>query len=104
MDVYFKDKKVIAVVGMFADKEYDKVLSVILDKVEQAFTLKPANPRGLPSQTMAEYASKYCNKVTDAKTAMNALEMALKAADKDNIILCFGSLSFLHEIYEYFAL
>ena len=87
---------------MFADKEYDKVLSVTLDKAEKVFTLKPDNPRGLSSETMAEYASKYCNHVTDAKTAVNALELALKEADDDTIILCFGSLSFLHEIYNYF--
>lgn len=102
MEIYFKDKKVIAVVGMFADKEYDKVLSVTLDKAEQVFTLKPDNPRGLASDVMAEYASKYCNKVIDSKTAVNALELALKAATDNTIILCFGSLSFLHEIYEYF--
>ncbi len=102
MDIYFRDKKVIAVVGMFADKEYDKVLSVTLDKAEQVFTLKPDNPRGLASDVMAEYALKYCNQVTDAKTAVNALELAIKENDKDTIILCFGSLSFLHEIYKYF--
>lgn len=103
MDIYFKDKKVIAVIGMFADKEYDKVLSVTLDKAEKVFTLKPNNPRGLASETMAEYASKYCNHVIDAKTAINALELALKEADNDSIVLCFGSLSFLHEIYAYFV-
>ncbi len=102
MDIYFKDKKVIAVIGMFTDKEYDKVLSVTLDKAEKVFTLKPDNPRGLASDVMAKYASKYCTNVTDAKTATNALELALKEADKDTIILCFGSLSFLHEIYNYF--
>ena len=102
MDIYFKDKKVIAVVGMFADKEYDKVLSVTLDKAEKVFTLKPDNPRGLSSETLAECASRYCNHVTDAETAVNALELALKEADDDTIILCFGSLSFLHEIYNYF--
>ena len=102
MDVYFKDKKVLAVVGMFADKEYDKVLSVTLNRAEQVFTLKPDNPRGLPSETMAEYASKYCTNVVDANTAANALELALKETDENTIVLCFGSLSFLHEVYEYF--
>lgn len=102
MDIYFKDKKVIAVVGMFADKEYDKVFSVTLDKAEKVFTLKPDNPRGLSSEIMAKYASKYCANVTDAKTAVNALELALKETTEDTIILCFGSLSFLHEIYKYF--
>ena len=33
---------------------------------------------------------------------VNKLAIALKEADENTIILCFGSLSFLHEIYSYF--
>ena len=102
MELYLKNKKIFAIIGMFADKEYDKVCSVTLDRVSEVFTIVPNNPRALQSSILAECAKKYCNHVTDVKELKKALDLALQKVTKEDVILCFGSLSFLHEIYEYF--
>ncbi len=102
MELYLKDKKVFAIVGIFADKEYDKVFSVTLDKAEEVFAIEPNNKRALSSAVLAECAHKYCDKVTDAKGLQKALKLAMQTAAKEDVIICFGSLSFLHEIYAYF--
>lgn len=101
MELYLNNKKIFAIVGIFADKEYEKVCSVTLDKVEEVFTIEPNNKRALNSSILTECAKKYCNRVTNVKELKKALDLALEKATKEDVILCFGSLSFLHEIYEY---
>ncbi len=101
MELYLNNKKIFAIVGIFADKEYDKICSVTLDKVEEVFAIEPNNKRALNSSILAECAKKYCNRVTNVKELKKALDLALEKATKEDVILCFGSLSFLHEIYEY---
>lgn len=100
MEIYFKGKQIYAVVGIFADKEYDKVLSVTLPLVQEVFTITPHNARAVPSWQLAECASQYCDKVTDAETVQKALKLAKQRAGREGVILCFGSLSFLHEVYQ----
>lgn len=102
MDFYFKGKRIFAVLGIFADKEYEKILETTLDCIEKVFAIKPKNHRSLCSKELASVASKYCNKTEDARTTENAIKLALNEAKEEDIILVYGSLSYLHEVVEYF--
>lgn len=100
---HFADKRVLAVVGVLADKEYDKVLCRVLPYVEKTATITPDNPRALSSASLMETAKKYCREVTDAGTVKNGLLWALSEAKEEDVIVLFGSLSFMGEIGAYYG-
>jgi dihydrofolate synthase/folylpolyglutamate synthase len=104
LDVYFKDKQVIMIVGIFADKEYEKILAVTLDKAKEVYVIEPKNKRALCSAVLTNIAKKYCDNVNDVKDINKGLDMVINNANKDDVIICFGSLSFLHEVYAYVKL
>ena len=104
LDIYFKHKQVIMIVGIFADKEYEKILSVTLDKAKEVYVIEPNNKRALCSSVLTEIAKKYCEKVNDVKDINKGIDMVINNANKEDVIICFGSLSFLHEIYVCFKL
>jgi dihydrofolate synthase/folylpolyglutamate synthase len=106
LKVYFPDKRLIAVVGMFRDKEYDKVLYETLPLMSEAYTIKPFGERGLEAELLADCGKNYCKKVTACKSVGEAFEKAKKAAqvaikaEKGAAVIVYGSLSFLHEILD----
>jgi dihydrofolate synthase/folylpolyglutamate synthase len=102
MELYFKNKRMIFIIGVFADKEYEKVLSLTYSYAETILTIDTDNPRALPSGQLAEEARKYHSNVIDAKKVNHAIDLALNMAYEDDVIVAFGSLSFLNQIYEYF--
>ncbi len=52
---YFGDKKVILVIGVFKDKEYDKLLSHLVPLSKQVITVEtPNNDRAMPARELAE--------------------------------------------------
>lgn len=102
MDFYFKGKKIYAVIGIFADKDYRAILKNTLDCIDKVYAIQPDNPRALASFELAKEARRYCPSVIDAKTAKQAMDMVLKETRKEDIIIVYGSLSYLYEIVEYF--
>ena len=100
LELYFKGKKLIFIVGVFADKEYEKILEITSPFAKKVYTIASDNSRALPSDELARVARKYVEDVVDAKTVKDALDsLDLR---QDETILAFGSLSFLGEIYTYF--
>lgn len=96
--MYFHGKRLIYVMGVFADKDFCQILSITAPMAELIITLTPNNSRGLPSDQLAQEAKKYCPAVLDAKTTEQAVRIAYQEAGKDNVIIAFGSLSFLGEL------
>ncbi len=104
MQFYFGDKPVTRIIGVFGDKEYEKIISNTVKKKDHVYTICPNHERGLASQRLAEVARKYSDTVEDGKNLQWALNKALNEATKDDIILIYGSLSYLHEVYEAFGM
>jgi dihydrofolate synthase/folylpolyglutamate synthase len=96
--MYFRGKRVIYVMGVFADKDYRQILRITAPLAELIITLTPDNSRALSSDCLALEAKKYCSAVMDAKTAEQALRIAYQEANKEDVIIAFGSLSFLGEL------
>lgn len=97
---YFKKKRKIFLIGVFADKEYEKILKLTADLADVIITLTPENPRALPSDQLAKEALRYCDKVYDAKNTENAVKLAYREAAKEDIIIAFGSLSYLGDLVD----
>ena len=87
--------------GMFKDKEYEEVLRQTADKAEYIFTIEtPNNVRALPAEELAQAAKKYNENVEAADTIEEAVKKAFAMADKEDVIIAFGSLSFLGQLTE----
>ena len=93
---YFTNKKILYIMGMLKDKEYEKVIAQTYAYAEQIITVTPpGQARALSGHDLALAASAYHPRVTEAASLEEAVEMAYLLAGKDWVILAFGSLSYL---------
>ncbi len=93
---YFTNKKILYIMGMLKDKEYEKVIAHTYAYAEQIITVTPpGQARALSGHELAETASGYHPKVTEAGSLEEAVEMAYLLTEKDWVIIAFGSLSYL---------
>lgn len=99
---YFNGKRLIFIMGIFADKDYKKVLEIMAPFASVIITITPPSSRALPSSKLAKEAAKYFSgTIIDAGTAAAAVDYAYANSAPADVILAFGSLSYLHEISEY---
>ncbi len=98
---YFKDRRLIFIMGVLADKDYRSILRLTASLADIIYTITPKNIRGLASAQLAIEAKKYCNGfVFDAGNVENAVKLACQNAEREDVILAFGSLSYLGEVRE----
>lgn len=101
IDFYFTNERIVYIMGMLKDKEYEKVAQLTADKAECIFTVtSPNNPRALSALELAETVRKYNSKVTAADSLEEALELAELTAGRDGVVIVFGSLSYLGKMME----
>lgn len=93
-------KKLIYIIGVLKDKEYNKVLSATASYASHIITITPNNIRGLDGKVLGKEARKYCDDVDNVTSIREAITMAYQYASVDDAIITFGSLSFLYEIYK----
>ncbi len=99
VSAYFSNKRIIYIMGMLKDKEYEKVAEITYPYADQIITVTPPeNKRALFAMDLAVAVSTYHPRVTTAGSVEEAVEMAYLLAGKDDVILCFGSLSFLGKV------
>lgn len=98
---YFTNRKIIYIMGILKDKEYDKIISLTAPFAEHIITVKtPDNPRAMDAYELAQAVSQRHGSVTAAGSLEEAVEMSHLLADKDSVIVAFGSLSYLGRIME----
>ncbi|MBQ6575462.1 MAG: hypothetical protein IJL90_05080 [Lachnospiraceae bacterium] len=96
----------ILVMGMFSDKEYDKVVSRLAPLASMIFTVQtPGSARALSAEDLAVCAKRYCGNVRACSDLEEAARLALKAAndvqgDKRGAVIACGSLSYLNGFKE----
>lgn len=99
--LYFTNKRIIYIMGVLADKEYNKIIQATYELAQHIITVKPPhNARALDGYELAHAVKEYHNSVTVADSLMEAAEMSYLLAGKDTntVIIAFGSLSFLGEL------
>lgn len=96
VELYFSGKRIIYICGMLRDKECGRVLEIMAPFAEQLITVTPPeNPRAMHAYELAQLAMDYYPSVTSVDSLEEAVELSHLLAGKEDIILCFGSLSFL---------
>lgn len=104
IETYFSNKRLIYIIGVLKDKEYEKILNITAKYAEHILTITPPdNPRALDALELAMTAKTYHPQVTNLASLEEAVEVAHLLADRDTVILCFGSLSYLGEMKQVYT-
>ena len=96
LEFYFTNKRIIYIMGVLKDKEYEKIIALTHRYADQIITVTPPeNPRALHAYELAGEIARVHPNVTAADSLEEAVEMGYLLAGKDDVILAFGSLSYL---------
>ena len=89
---YLQGKRVIALTGVLADKDYGDMYKPVMPLVNQFVCVTPPNPRKLDSAELAQHLIRAGAEATPCETIEEGVRLALKLAGSDGVVLCFGSL------------
>ena len=98
IDDYLPSRKVIALTGVLADKDYGEMFRPVMDRVDSFVCITPDNPRRLPAQELADHLRKAGAKAVACNTVRQAVETAKSLAGRTGAVLCFGSLYSIGDI------
>lgn len=96
MDLYFTNRRIIYIMSVLKDKEYSPMLEMSVKRAAAIITVtSPMRERALPALDLAMAIRPYNENVTAVDSVEEAVEMALLLAGREDVILGFGSLSYL---------
>lgn len=98
---YLKGRRIIAVCGMMADKDYNAYLKTVAPYFKTLITTKPFNQRSLDAQTLADTAKKYCKNTYTVEKPSEALVKAKELCGKADVIIICGSFYLASELRTY---
>ncbi len=89
---YLPGKKIIALTGVLADKDYADMYKPIMPYIEQFVCITPPNPRKLDADQLAAFLEQAGANATACDTIEDGVRKAIALAGYDGVVLCFGSL------------
>ena len=95
---YLTDRRVIALTGVLADKDYGDMYKPVLPYIEQFVCVTPPNPRRLIATELAQHLQNVGAKATACDTIPEGVKKAMELAGNDGVVLCFGSLYTIGDI------
>ncbi|MCM1535103.1 MAG: bifunctional folylpolyglutamate synthase/dihydrofolate synthase [Clostridium sp.] len=99
IEFYFTNKRIIYIMGVLKDKEYEKIISLTHKYADQIITVTPPdNARALPAYELAKEIALVHPDVTAVDSLEEAVEMSMLLAGSEDVILAFGSLSYLGKL------
>ena len=98
IDDYLADRKVIALTGVLADKDYGEMFRPVMEKVSAFVCITPDNPRRLPAAELAQHLRAAGADAVACDTVKEAVETAKAMAGEQGAVLCFGSLYSIGDI------
>ena len=94
-------RKLVYIMGVFADKDYEKIIDLMLPMADHIFTIAtPDNVRAMPAEELAGHINKKKNIAEACCNIEAAVERAVTYNNGDVAVLAFGSLSHLNRIRE----
>ncbi len=98
IDQYLTGRRVIALTGVLADKDYGEMFRPVMDKVAGFVCVTPDNPRKLEASELAEHLRKAGADAVACDTVKQGVDKAKELAGADGAVLCFGSLYSIGDI------
>ena len=98
LEQYFSGRTLRYIFGMFRDKDHEKVIELTAPLAEHIITVEtPDNVRATPAETLKKEVAGVNPSVEAAKSIADAVEKTFSQASPEDVIVIFGSLSFLGE-------
>lgn len=97
-----KGKRILALMGMMADKEVEKALANLLPCFAAVLTVSPSNPRAMDALQLAELVRKNGVEATACKDLSDAVVQALKCLPAYDALVVCGSLYLAADVREKF--
>ncbi len=97
---YLQDKKVIALTGVLADKDYGDMYRPVMPLVEKFVCITPDNPRKLDAKDLAKYLQAAGADAVACESTHQGVVKAMELSGKDGAVLCFGSLYSIGAIHD----
>jgi dihydrofolate synthase/folylpolyglutamate synthase len=89
---YFPNKKLVMLMGVMADKEYQKMLDMMMPLCKKLYAVKPANPRALSAEALADEAKKRGVEAFSVEISRESLAKIKAELSGDDVFLMMGSL------------
>ena len=100
IEKYFADKKITMLIGILGDKEYEKMLELIMPVAQKAVFTEPHSSRKWDVESIGELVEKYNTEIHIEKDIEKAYDLAKSITDKDDVVVCAGSLYLIGELYK----
>ena len=97
---YLQGRRVIALTGVLADKDYGDMYQPVIPLIEEFVCITPDNPRKLDAEDLAKYLQAVGAKATPCATIREGVLKAIELAGEDGVVLCFGSLYSIGAIHD----
>lgn len=89
---YLAGKKVIALTGVLADKDYADMYKPVMPLVDRFVCITPPNPRKLEAEQLARHLRQAGAQAQASESILDGVKKAMDLAGEDGVVLCFGSL------------
>lgn len=97
---YLAGKKVVALTGVLADKDYADMYKPVMPLVDRFVCITPPNPRKLEAEQLARYLRKAGAQAQAGESILDGVKQAMDLAGEDGVVLCFGSLYSIGGIWD----
>ena len=102
LDKYFTNKKYIYIMGIFSDKEYDRMIAIMSPTMKRCYTVESENARSMASEELAERLRAAGVAAESVGAVEDAIGVAMDEADETDVIVICGTLSITGRALEYF--
>ena len=96
---YLPGREITVLTGVLADKDFHCMYKDAAGFAKEFITVTPGNPRALPADKLAEYLKGFGKPVTACESVADGVRLAVEHTKKDGVVLCYGSLYMLGEVY-----
>ena len=100
---HLKGKKIIGIMGMFKDKDFETVCATVAPLLNKIYAVQSNSQRALELSKMRGCVAKYNKNVEEKKVIKEALQTALQEYSSNNdVVIVFGSFSIMAEAKNFF--
>lgn len=100
LDVYLPGRKVVFLLGVLADKDYETMLARLLPYGKEFICLTPDSPRALGADELCAYLRAKGAPAVSCDTAAEGVRRALEESGGETPVVACGSLYLMGEIRE----
>ena len=85
-------KRVVFLAGVLADKDYPRIMELMMPCAQEFVCLTPVSGRALGADALAEYLTRHGARACSCAGVPAGIRRALTAAGEDGVVIAFGSL------------